>query len=93
MASIIERPSFYEGQILAGADLNAALDHARGQAARHERYLHLWGIAEGMNLKAEDKKTAAGVAYKEITVTAGMAVDASGREIVVPADKIGRAHV
>ena len=86
MASIIERPSFYEGQILAGADLNAALDHARGQAARHERYLHLWGIAEGMNLKAEDKKTAAGVAYKEITVTAGMAVDASGREIVVPAD-------
>lgn len=86
MASMIERPSFYEGQILAGADLNAAVDHARGQAARHERYLHLWGIAQGLDLKGDDKKTAAGVAYKEITVTAGMAVDASGREIVVPAD-------
>jgi hypothetical protein len=86
MASMIERPSFYEGQILAGADLNAAVDHARGQAARHERYLHLWGIAQGLDLKGDDKKTASGVAYKEITVTAGMAVDASGREIVVPAD-------
>ena len=86
MASMIERPSFYEGQILAGADLNAAVDHARGQAARHERYLHLWGIAQGLDLKGDDKKTAAGVAYKEITVSAGMAVDASGREIVVPAD-------
>jgi len=86
MASMIERPSFYEGQILAGADLNAAVNHARGQAARHERYLHLWGIAQGLDLKGDDKKTALGVAYKEITVTAGMAVDASGREIVVPAD-------
>lgn len=84
MASMIERPSFYEGQILAGADLNAAVDHARGQAARHERYLHLWGIAQGLDLKGDDKKTAAGVPYKEITVTAGMAVDASGREIVLP---------
>ena len=87
MASMIERPSFYEGQILAGADLNAAVDHARGQAARHERYLHLWGIAQGLDLKGDDKKTAAGVAYKEVTVTAGMAVDASGREIVLPADR------
>ena len=48
MAAIIERPTFYEGQILAGADLNAAVDHARGQLARHERYLHLWGVAEGL---------------------------------------------
>jgi hypothetical protein len=86
MASMIERPSFYEGQILAGADLNAAVDHARGQMARHERNLHLWGIAEGLELKADDKKTAKGVAYKEISVTAGVAIDGSGREIVVPAD-------
>ena len=86
MASKIERPSFYEGQILAGGDLNAAVDHARGQAARHERYLHIWGIAEGLELKGVDKKTAGGVAYKEITVTAGVAIDASGREVLLPAD-------
>ena len=86
MASKIERPSFYEGQILAGGDLNAAVDHARGQAARHERYLHIWGIAEGLELKGVDKKTAGGVAYKEITVTAGVAIDASGREVLLPTD-------
>lgn len=85
MASMIERPSFYEGQILAGADLNATVDYARGQAARHERYLHLWGIAEGLQLEAEGKKTAKGQDYKEVTVGAGMAIDASGREIVLPA--------
>lgn len=85
MANMIERPAFYEGQVLAGADLNAAVDHARGQAARHERYLHIWGVAEGLDLKGEDQKTAAGKPYQEISVGAGMAVDASGREIVLVA--------
>lgn len=86
MSTSIERPSFYEGQILAGADLNATVDHARGQAARHERYLHLWGIAHGLQLQGSDQKTAQGVPYKDITVGQGMAVDASGRELVLSAD-------
>lgn len=86
MASTIERPAFYEGQILAGADLNAAVDHARGQLARHERHLHLWGIAAGLDLRGVDRKTAAGQPYQEVTVTAGVAVDGSGREIVLTAD-------
>lgn len=85
MATTIERPSFYEGQILAGADLNAAVDHARGQLARHERHLHLWGIAEGLELVSVDK-TAGGVPYKDITVSAGAALDSSGRELVLDAD-------
>jgi hypothetical protein len=84
MANPIERPSFYEGQIISGADLNATVDHARGQTARHERYLHVWGIAEGLELKSANKKTATDVPYVEITVAAGMAVDASGREILLP---------
>lgn len=88
MANMIERPSFYEGQILAGADLNATVEHARGQAARHERSLHLWGIAEGLDLNGVDKKTAAGANYQEITIGAGIAFDASGREIVLPADTL-----
>lgn len=86
MASIIERPAFYEGQILAGADLNAGVDHARGQMARHERHLHLWGIAAGLELRGQERKTAGGATYQEVTVTAGVAIDASGREIVLAAD-------
>jgi hypothetical protein len=85
MATLIERPAFYEGQILAGADLNAGIEHARGQLARHERYLHLWGITEGLELKGQDRKTGLGQPYQEITVSAGMAVDGSGREIVLAA--------
>ena len=54
--SVIERPFFFEGQILGAADLQAAVDHAAGQMARHERYLHLWGIATGLTL---EKRTAA----------------------------------
>ena len=86
MGNLIDRPSFYEGQILGGDDLNAGIDHARGQLARHERYLHLWGIAEGLELQGEDKKTSAGEKYQEITLKAGVALDSSGREIVVPQD-------
>lgn len=81
----IERPSFHEGQVLAGADLDAVVAHARGQAARHARFLHLWGIASGLALQAAPKKTASGVTYQEVTLTAGMAVDASGRELVLGA--------
>jgi hypothetical protein len=86
MANIIDRPTFYEGQILAGADLDAVVDHARGQAARHERYLHSPGIAEGLALTGVDRKTAANKPYKEVSVGAGVAVDSSGREIVVADD-------
>ena len=45
-----ERPAFFEGQILAAADLTSAVDYGRAQAARHDRYLHAWGIAEGLEL-------------------------------------------
>jgi hypothetical protein len=86
MGNMIERPTYYEGQMLGGGDLNAAVDHARGQMARHERYLHLWGIAEGLELVGEARKTSTGVDYKEVTVKAGIAIDASGREIVVAQD-------
>jgi hypothetical protein len=89
MSDVIERPSFFEGQILAAADLQASVDHASGQLARHERYLHLWGIASGLKLEKQDRSTSAAPpqAYVEVTLKAGMAVDGTGREIVVPEDQ------
>jgi hypothetical protein len=88
MADPISRPVFYEGQILAAADLQAGVDHAVGQQARHERYLHLWGIAGGLALNKVPRTTAppASVPYVEVTVKAGVAIDGHGREIVVPND-------
>ncbi len=83
----IERPKFFEGQILSAADLTSILEYSRGQTARHERYLHLGGIAYGLELEPKEKKVGA-TTYQEITLTAGMSVDATGREIVVTEDEL-----
>ena len=77
----IERPVFFESQILGAADLTGGIEYHRGQAARHNRYLHVWGIADG--LEAEVKPAADGGDYVEIWIEEGMAIDSSGREIVL----------
>jgi hypothetical protein len=82
MSNRIERPVFYESQILGAGDLNAAVDHDRGAQARHNRYLHLWGVANGLELQG---KPADGVV--SVTLTAGMAIDGTGREIIVSQDE------
>src|SRR3954463_2321940 len=88
MSDLIERPSFFEGQILGAADLQAAVEHAAGQMARHERYLHLWGIATGLTLEATDRTTAAPALapYVDVTIKSGVAIDGTGREIVLADD-------
>jgi len=79
------RPTFHEGQILAAADLAATVAHARGATARHARYLHDWGIAEGLGLVTEGRTDlATNARYVEVSVSAGLAIDGTGREIVVP---------
>jgi hypothetical protein len=79
----IERPLFFENQILGAADLTASVEHSRGQEARHNRYLHLWGIAYGLELSGEDAQEN-NQPFKKITLSAGMAIDGTGREIIVP---------
>jgi hypothetical protein len=83
MSAVIERPTFFYGQYLGHDDLELSLQYNRGQLARHERYLHTPGIAAGLDiiLKPEvpDGKTTL-----ELTLQPGVAVDAQGREIVVP---------
>src|SRR4029077_13459655 len=80
------RPTFYEGEILPAADLIAAEDYSRNQMARHDRYLHSWGIASGLKFQSNKAATAVGTAYVTVTLTAGVAIDGTGREIVVPSD-------
>jgi hypothetical protein len=76
-----ERPAFFEGQILAAADLTSAVDYGRGQVARHERYLHSWGIAEGLELTSKPDVTGQ---FVNVMLGSGVAIDGTGREIVVP---------
>jgi hypothetical protein len=78
----ISRPVFAENQILAAADVNAIVSHARGSRARHDRYLHSWGIADGLELIATARTDTLGP-YVEVTMAPGLATDGAGREMVV----------
>jgi hypothetical protein len=77
-----ERPVFFEGQILAAADLTSTVDYGRAEVARHERYLQDWGIAEGLELTTTPDATGK---YVNVTLGLGMAIDGTGQEIVVTA--------
>ncbi|MCG0288579.1 hypothetical protein [Streptomyces sp. PSAA01] len=78
------RPAFHESQVLAAADLSATVEYARGRDARHARYLHEWGIVEGLGLVAEPRTDPlTNARYTEVSVAAGIAVDGTGREVVV----------
>ncbi|WP_410636485.1 hypothetical protein [Amycolatopsis sp. cmx-4-83] len=80
------RPEFHEGQVLAAADLAATVAHARSAAVRHARLSHDWGIADGLGLTTENRTDpVSGDRFVEVSVQAGLAVDGTGREIVVPA--------
>jgi hypothetical protein len=84
-----ERPAFFESQILAAADLTSAVDYDRGQLARHERYLHSWGVADGLTLTCASKTDpSSGKDYVEVTLDKGFAIDGTGREIVVPQSQL-----
>jgi hypothetical protein len=80
-----ERPTFFEGQVLAAEDLTSTVEYGRAEVARHERYLHDWGIAEGLELTPNTKTDSTGTKYAEVMLGAGLAYDGNGREIVVPA--------
>lgn len=85
MSNRIERPIFFEGQILGAADLSATVEYHRGQSARHNRYMHLWGIAKGLDADVGKEVTEGTVTYLEsIAIKPGVAIDGTGREIVVP---------
>lgn len=78
------RPTFHEGQVLAAADLSATVEYARGLAVRHARHLHDWGIAEGLGLVTQSRTDPlTNSRHVEVGVAPGIAVDGTGREVVV----------
>ncbi|RSD15374.1 hypothetical protein [Amycolatopsis eburnea] len=80
------RPEFHEGQVLAAADLAATVAYARSAAVRHARLSHDWGIADGLGMTTVNRTDpVSGNRFAEVTVQAGLAIDGTGREILVPA--------
>ncbi|MFO1119693.1 MAG: hypothetical protein U1E38_06150 [Rhodospirillales bacterium] len=79
MNDVVSRPIYYEGQILGPADLLDAIEYARAKRERHDRYLHRWGIVDGLTLTSTGAR---------LFVEPGIAIDGYGREIVVT-DRLG----
>lgn len=80
----VERPTFFEGQVLSAADLERAVGYGRDARGRHLRYQHSWGIVTGLELTGEERTTADGSdTYVAVTLSPGLAVDGHGREVVV----------
>jgi hypothetical protein len=82
MSTQVVRPIFNENQVLSAADVNGIVNHARGALARHNRFLHSWGIAYGLQLTAEEREDTSGK-FVEVMVQPGIAIDGQGRELVV----------
>lgn len=76
-----QRPSYYEGQYLEAADLDAAVLYGRVQAARHALGAHTWGIALGLELV----ERALPDGTVDVSLTPGIAWDGYGRAVVVTA--------
>jgi len=80
----VTRPIFYEGQILASADLTATVDYARQQMARHECFVHIPGIITGLSLQPQSKTDSASKkTYVTVSVAPGIVADSTGRQTVV----------
>ncbi len=75
MADEIKRLHYYDQQFLREPDFTDEQTYHLEMRRRHNRLLHGWGIADGLTVI---KKSA-----HVITVQPGMAVDATGREIIL----------
>lgn len=72
--SAVIRPTFYETQVLAAADLEAQLQYARAALARHERHQHIHGVVKGLELSLDGEK---------LVIAPGLLIDGTGRQVVV----------
>src|SRR5690606_37702024 len=79
MLPYIERPVFFENQVLGDEDLEAVVAYVRDRDRRHALGPHTWGIAFGLALLEQEEADGT----LAVMLTPGIAVDGYGRLIVV----------
>lgn len=82
------RPQFFEGQLLAAGDLGAQVDYARFADAVHARTQHTWGVVTGLAFRTVAQAAQDGSKYVDVYLEPGIAIDPSGRRIVVDAEQL-----
>ena len=75
----VKRVRYFEGEFLHEADFIAEQEYHRGQQLRHNRLLHTPGIAEGLEVTAQNGS-------QSISVSKGTAIDGEGQPIVLLED-------
>lgn len=78
LASIakLERPAFFGGQLLAPEDLEAVYAYHREVRCLHNRTLHNWGIAVGLNVSGAK-------GARQVSISPGYAIDCEGRDLIL----------
>ena len=79
MLPYIDRPIFFENQVLGDQDLDAIVAYARDRDRRHSLGPHTWGIVFGLSLLDQEEPDGTIACL----LTPGIAVDGYGRLIVV----------
>jgi hypothetical protein len=74
--STIDRIRYYDGEFLRAFDFSDEQTYHMEMRRRLNRYLHLYGIVQGLNLVSPSGST-------DVSIMPGMAIDAFGREIYV----------
>jgi hypothetical protein len=71
----IKRLNYFNHQFLVDTDFRDEQHYHIEMRRRHNRFMHGWGVAEGLLVEQSDQR--------QILVTPGMAIDMDGREIVL----------
>ncbi len=74
----IKRLHYFNHQMLVEDDFTDEQTYHLGMRRRHNRALHKFGVAEGLNVRKTGEK--------EVTVDPGTAIDRDGKEIIQGAD-------
>ncbi len=74
MTDQIDRPNFFNGQLLTAADFTDEQEYFRQKLKRHNRFLHGSGVVFGLGLALQGNL---------VVVQPGLALDCAGNEILV----------
>ena len=82
---VLERPRYYQGQMLTAGDFTAEQEYHLNRRYLINRLLYGWGVVCGL---AVGRHAESGDDSSAVAVSAGVALDGCGREIISAADLI-----
>jgi hypothetical protein len=74
----LERPHFFNGKLLTAEDLQREQDYHRNKARLHNRFLHGWGVVQGLSVSLDQGS---------VVVSPGLALDCAGNELILPQEE------